>query len=254
MRNLSGGMTVSMTVFLLLLLPLAAQPANRTDRAALIALFLDAGGSGWVNSRNWLTDRPLREWHGVQTDATGRVIGLTLFSNGLAGKLPPELGDLTELRGLSLYGNSLAGVIPRELGNLARLTTLVLHNNDLTGQIPPEIGNLSRLSQLLLDNNRLKGEIPSELGNLANLELLALGRNRLSGEVSPEFGGLAKLQRLWVRGNRLRGSIPPTLLRLRRLGTFHYHDNPGLCLPDTPQFNEWIARIDSRGPRCGKGQ
>lgn len=90
MRSFAGGMTVSMAVFMLLALPSAAQPANRTDRAALIALFLDTGGSGWAKSRNWLTDRPLGEWHGVQTDATGRVIGLTLFSNGLAGPLPPE--------------------------------------------------------------------------------------------------------------------------------------------------------------------
>ena len=46
---------------------------------------------------NWLTDRPLGEWTGVETDSDGRVIRLYLDGNNLSGAIPPELGNLTRL-------------------------------------------------------------------------------------------------------------------------------------------------------------
>ena len=139
------------------------------DRAALEALYHATDGPNWVDSKNWLTDAPLGEWHGVRTDGGGRVVQLSLFDNGLVGEIPPELGDLSSLTSLYIGYTSLVGEIPPELGNLSSLTYLGLPGNSLTGEIPPELGNLSSLTYLVLVSNSLTGEIPPELGNLSSL-------------------------------------------------------------------------------------
>ena len=61
---------------------------------ALTTLYDSAGGAGWTNAANWGTGAPLSEWHGVTADEAGRVTGLDLRANGLAGRVPPELGVL----------------------------------------------------------------------------------------------------------------------------------------------------------------
>ena len=89
------------------------------DRDVLVQLYNALDGENWRNNTNWLTERPIREWHGVTNDASGRVTGLLLESNGLAGKIPAELGSLSNLKRLELGNNQLTGEIPRELGNLS---------------------------------------------------------------------------------------------------------------------------------------
>ena len=89
------------------------------DREVLVQLYNALDGENWNNNANWLTERPIREWHGVINDASGRVTGLLLESNGLAGEIPKELGSLSNLKRLELGNNYLTGEIPRELGNLS---------------------------------------------------------------------------------------------------------------------------------------
>ena len=187
------------------------------ERAALVAFHEATDGPNWRNSDGWLTDEPLRAWYGVGTDADGRVVSLELPGiagpsgvrrHGLAGPLPPELGDLSRLETLDLQWNELTGAIPAELGRLSRLEDLVLGNNRLTGPIPEELTRLSGLEMLLLNDNRLTGPIPAELSNLSELLILGLDNNNLAGPIPAEFGSLANLWVLVLRDNRLTGSIP----------------------------------------------
>ncbi len=182
-----------------------------SEQAALTALYETTGGTDWTNRGNWWTGRPLGEWHGVSVDGQGRVTGLVLADNGLAGAFPPELGALTHLRALDLRDNALTGPIPAELGALVNLTYLVLDNNELTGAIPPHLGSLVRLATLSLRGNALTGPIPPELGSLANLAFLRLNDNHLSGPIPPDLGSLANLTSLGLNGNNLTGPIPPEL-------------------------------------------
>ena len=188
---------------------LCAAPAS--DREVLEVLYNTTGGPDWTNNRNWLTDAPLGNWHGVRGDREGRVTFLGLYNNNLTGQIPPQLGDLAALNSLYLDGNNFTGSIPAELGDLAALEYLVLENNDLTGSIPAELGKLSELEYLGLSENALSGPIPPELGNLANLESLALGDNGLSGPIPPELAGLASLTWLDLSENALSGPIPAAL-------------------------------------------
>ncbi len=194
------------------------------DRASLVALYEAANGDDWTDARNWTSDRPLSEWFGVEADADGRVTRLLLGDNGLEGRIPSELGDLSRLTDLQLNQDAIAGPIPPELGKLAELRILSLWGNHLTGAIPPEIGALSNLTILWLSSNRLTGPIP-ELGGLAELRSLALHVNALTGSIPSELGDLSNLEALWLSHNRLTGPIPSGLGGLANLRDLRLADN-----------------------------
>ena len=173
------------------------------DRAALVALYHATNGQSWDESDNWLTDAPLDDWDHVRTDDYGRVVDLSLGGNDLIGHIPPELGDLSELKFLELDGNLL------------------------TGTLPPEMGKLVKMLDLFLEGNLLTGTIPSELGNLAALE------------------------RLWLNENRFWGELPHSLTAMRKLDSFEFDGNSGLCAPDDAGFQEWLSSVeDVSGDTC----
>ena len=86
------------------------------DRAVLVALYEATNGANWTNNTNWLSDRPLSQWYGVDTNANGRVTHLALGENQLSGKLPRSLGDLAYLQVLALFRNELSGPLPSVVG------------------------------------------------------------------------------------------------------------------------------------------
>lgn len=47
-----------------------------------------------------------------------------LYSNNISGRIPTELGNLTNLVSLDLYLNNLSGPIPDTLGKLQKLRFL----------------------------------------------------------------------------------------------------------------------------------
>ena len=189
------------------------------DREALERLYHSTGGDAWTNSSGWLTDSPLREWHGVTVGPNGRVDWLSLPRNGLSGPIPPELGNLANLTGLSLSGNQLTGPIPPEMGKLALLERLSLVRNELSGPIPPEIGGLVSMRLLTLDENNFSGPLPPEIGHLRSVERLGL---------------------TWNAG--LRGLFPRGLLQMKELSRFYAYSTD-LCAPIDDEFGEWLDGI-----------
>ena len=232
------------------------------DRAVLVALYNATDGQNWANNENWLSDAPLGEWYGVETDASGRVVGLRLVhaeaesvaSLGLIGPIPPELGSLTNLRTLNLNASQLRGRIPRELGNLTNLQRLDLARSTLVGPIPGELGNLTNLEVLNLSSNGLSGPIPPQLGNLANLRSLDLFENALTGAIPPEFGNLSNLTRFRAWRNELSGPIPPELGNLTNLEELSLAQNmlTGSIPPELGQLagleELWLSENVLTGP------
>ena len=219
----------------------APSAAARGDREVLEALYDAAGGADWTHAAGWKTPAPLGEWHGVTTDAAGRVTRLGLDDNGLAGGIPPALGRLAALETLDLGGNALGGPIPRELGRLANLGRLSLRDNRLAGPIPGELGRLAALAHLDLSENALTGPVPGELGRLAALAHLDLSENALTGPVPAGLGSLARLRRLSLQGNDLSGPIPGALERLADLEELYLGGN-GLTGP-VPAWLGGLARL-----------
>ena len=109
------------------------------EREALVALYNATNGDNWTTNTHWLSAQPLGDWHGVTTDANGRVTGLLLTVNQLRGSIPAELGNLNKLTHLYLGGNRLSGSIPAALGNLNNLTHLYLRDNQLRGCVPDSL-------------------------------------------------------------------------------------------------------------------
>ena len=246
-------------------------PVELSDREVLEALYHATDGPNWKRSDNWLTDAPLREWHGIGSewhDGEERVDRLLLGNNGLSGVLPAVIGQLDRLthlhlqdqgnnRGLSgpipasigklrrleslnLTENALSGSIPASIGALNRLRHLYLQDNDLSGRIPSEIGNLAALETLRLLYNDLSGPIPPEIGNLAVLEALLLDTNDLSGPIPAEIGNLAALRELQLEGNDLSGPVPLELANLDPAVRVTLYGNVRLCAPDDAQFRAWL--------------
>ena len=71
---------------------LAVQGEADLTRGALTALYESTGGPNWTRNENWLSDAPLADWHGVSTDAEGRVTQVALVANGLRGAIPRRSG------------------------------------------------------------------------------------------------------------------------------------------------------------------
>ena len=253
-----------------------AERDSDDDRAVLEALYHATGGPNWTNSTNWLTDAPLDEWAGVETNHNGRVMTLELYGNQLTGSIPSSLGSLTNLEYLGLSGNQLTGSIPPSLGSLTNLRLLGLGDNQLTGSIPPSLDSLTNLAYLELyrqpvdgvdsalpgqphqsgascgsTDNQLTGSIPPSLGSLINLESLSLSRNQLTGSIPSSLGSLTNLRRLWLYNNQLTGALPRTLLQLT-LETLDIADTQ-VCVPPDAAFQQWLTTISeftSSGLTC----
>ena len=179
------------------------------DCAILLSIRTTLAGDGELD---WSADAPVSDWNGVVIRGQPpRVIALNLTTSGLSGRIPPELGDLSELRSLHLYGNELSGEIPPELGRLTRLETLDLGDNQLAGVIPPELGRLAGLVSLDLSFNQLSGPLPAQIGDMKRLEWLVIADNQLTGSISTTLESLPNLNYLSIYGNKLSGCIPDTL-------------------------------------------
>ncbi|KAB2007456.1 hypothetical protein ES319_D10G031400v1 [Gossypium barbadense] len=126
------------------------------------------------------------------------------------GRIPPELGNLTNLEILWLTECNLVGEIPDSLGKLKKLADLDLALNHLVGNIPSSLTELVSVVQIELYNNSLTGELPRGFSNLTNLRLLDVSMNRLTGKIPDELTRLP-LESLNLYSNNLEGTLPPSI-------------------------------------------
>jgi hypothetical protein len=145
----------------------------------------------------------------LQSGADLRNIVALAYSNS-ATRLPPAVGELTELREIFMPNNKLTS-IPKELFKLSKLQVIDFSHNAITGQIPEDFNATSfpALKVLLLWDNQLTGAIPGDLYTLTGLENLDLSYNKLEGAISATVGGLTKLKIFEASNNQLTGAIPP---------------------------------------------
>ena len=217
---------------------------NESDRMVLRSLYEAATGTGWSDSRGWLEGLVLDEWYGVGTDFIGRVTALDLTRNGLAGRLPPQLGQLARMTELRIGGNSLSGRLPE---SLTALSLRELHYADTELCTPPdpsfrtwlttisshdgtgvECAPLSERDILVAIYDATHGPrwtnsdnwlTDAPLGDWYGVATDASGRvgalvltnNGLTGSIPPELGSLSGLTRLVLAYNDLTGPIPPKL-------------------------------------------
>ncbi|CAM9160171.1 unnamed protein product, partial [Ectocarpus fasciculatus] len=220
------------------------------DRAALVALFRSTGGTRWRQKKSWDTDADLSQWHGVEVNDDGRVVGLYLLFNKLKGPIPEALGALKELTNLILEHNKLTGSIPTSLRSLTKLELLGLGNNQLVGTIPEALGALTELKVLQLYGNDLTGPLPKALGALTELKELYLYRNRLTGSIPAWLGSLKNLNVLGLDWNQLGGRVPNALRALQELTHLGLAHNK--LTGSIPAWLGSLGKLESLGLNCNQ--
>ncbi|KAL5856323.1 hypothetical protein ACOSQ3_003781 [Xanthoceras sorbifolium] len=201
-------------------------------------------------ANNWSTSSSVCNWIGVTCGVRHRrVTRLDISSFGLAGTIPPQLGNLSFLAVLNISNNSFYSSIPDEFSHLRRLLYIDLYHNQLSGTVPSSIFNISSLQQLILRDNQLssfanmsgggpnnlthlslttnmfEGEIPSFILKFKQLQILGLANNSFKGGIPKEIGNLTKLKELYIGYNKLQGEIPNEIGSIPNLEHLELHIN-----------------------------
>ncbi|KAL6992488.1 Serine/threonine-protein kinase hsl1 [Sarracenia purpurea var. burkii] len=173
-----------------------------------------------------------------------RLEVLSLVANLIGGTIPAFLGNISSMKQLNLsYNPFTPGRIPPELGNLTNLEILWLTGCDLVGPIPDSLGRLKRLTDLDLALNSLNGFVPSSLTELPNVVQVELYNNSLTGQLpAAGWSKMTALRFLDASMNQLNGKIPDELcsLPLESLNLYenHFEGNLPESIANSPNLNE----------------
>ena len=167
------------------------------------------------------------------------ILGCPMNGEGFSGRLPENIGNMTELRGLCLGGTNLTGEIPRSISRLydldIRNTPGVMHGDlnaifgipflsylylsglHLSGRMPRvlskrflQVGSTgnsnTNLNVFNVANNQLVGDIPGDLLLLPNLQMVDVSQNQFSsinrGKPWPVNSSAAKTKYVSLAGKR----------------------------------------------------
>ncbi|KAL8201624.1 hypothetical protein R6Q57_010771 [Mikania cordata] len=228
----------------------------------------------WLNDQSGGMTGPI--------DIIGTMSSLTslwLHGNHFSGKIPGNIGGLTELKEFNVNSNDLVGLVPDGLASLS-LDILDLNNNQFMGPVPkfkatnfsyssnlfcqPDPGvpcapEVSALLDFLNDLNYPPRLVSSWSGNdpcagswfgltCSNKKVssIHLPKFNLSGTLSPLIANLDSLTRIDLGSNFLSGVIPSNWSKLNSL-TFLDLSNNNLSPPE-PKFNPAMKLILSGNP------
>jgi len=217
-------------------------------KEVLSKLYLSTSGEQWTNKANWNSDKPFREWYGIETYGDD-IIKINLSANNLKGTIPDDLSDLTELTSLQLWSNELGGEIPSSLAKLTKLEELIISDNQFSGVFPDSLYNmpslltlslnylsvsfdlkkaiagLKSLEQLYLDYIPLNCKIPEEIGDLSKMKRISMMNCGLYGPIPDEIYSLSLLDYLILANNELNGEISPLIANLVNMKTLGLANN-----------------------------
>ncbi|KEH19252.1 LRR receptor-like kinase, putative [Medicago truncatula] len=137
---------------------------------------------------------------------------MSIGINALSGKLPKELGDLTELIVLGIGTNNFSGSLPSELGKLTKLEQLYMDSSGISGPIPPTFASLKNLVTLWASDNELTGRIPDFIGNWTKLQSLRFQGNSFESPIPSSLSNLTSLTDIKISG-LLNGSSSLDVIR-----------------------------------------
>lgn len=194
---------------------------NERDRDVLLKIKKDLGDPYGIIQ--WTPHGNCCEWPGVTcNDSTGRVTGVLVTDDVVAGHISPAVGDLPYLKTLWFRKlTNLTGPIPPTITKLKLLTSVRISWTYLACPFPPFFADVKSLEYLDLSFNNFTGPIPPSLATLPKLDYLNLGRNHLTGPIPPTFGSFPSptLDSIILAHNQLTGPIPSSMgdLKLRVL-------------------------------------
>lgn len=220
------------------------------DSLALVALYNQTNGPGWLFKDHWLVaGHPVSWWYGVEIH-DNRVIRLDMSDNMLNGHIPGEIGDLDSLRYLD-FCHAVLLSLPNSIGDLSTLDTLSLFSVEIDTlpqgignlhdlkyfnfsftqirYLPDEIGGLINLEVLSGYDSELRA-IPETIGNLAAIRVIDLALNDI-GNLPQSIGNCTNLVELWLNANQIP-SVPVEIGNLTNLKKLILGGNCLTVLPE----------------------
>ncbi|XP_027152382.1 receptor kinase-like protein Xa21 [Coffea eugenioides] len=199
---------------------------NTVDLNALLAFKAAIFDPQRIIPTNWSTSTSVCNWIGITCNTRHhRVAAIDLSYMGIAGTIPPQLGNLSFLVRFNVMNNSFHGHLPTELSRLRRLKYISLEGNAFEGELPSWLGALTALRYLSFRDNGFSGSLSGRLSNFTKLETIWLGHNFFTGNLSEEFSALPKLKLLEIQHNQLAGPLPQALFNLSSLQFIGFTNN-----------------------------
>lgn len=241
---------LSMFALIVIVNSISCLAKKLTDKEILTRIYEAMNGPVWEDSQkeNWLTDKPIGEWKGVETNDEGRVISLEVLGQDVNGLIPAEIGGLTELERLIVYSNvkNTQNIIPAEIGKLTKLKHLNISAfSDLKQGLPefPDFSTLVNLEKLSLIG--LGGAIPEYIAQLSKLHFLDI--TGFEGEIPESIGQLSNLEKLYiVTSSQPVGEVPESIRKLTKLVHLRIDYKSGVSgkiEQPNAKFPEWIWEL-----------
>ncbi|OAE28799.1 hypothetical protein AXG93_3096s1130 [Marchantia polymorpha subsp. ruderalis] len=182
---------------------------------------------------------PCDGWENVL--CTGRrVTALNLTNLGITGRLPEEIGVLSQLEDLDLSYNNFRGSLPNSLGLCQNMRVLVIQDCPWNTDFPTVITKLPRLEYLSLWRMKFEdSELPPKLSTLSKLQYFNCHDCNLTGGLPESYGELTDLIEFNVRANALTGAIPNSFKKLRNMVAFRVDNNAFLGPFPNWMFDYW---------------
>jgi Leucine-rich repeat (LRR) protein len=255
MRLIGGGTAAAAVVLVAGLACAEAISVVVDERAVLLEFYQATGGEAWNNNFGWSeASDDVCEWHGViceeddlesnnpeyqarrklDSSSSGKVLGISLASNFVTGRVPDSFWSLPALEELNLSYNphldvNFSGL--REYSETQKLRILKLHETGTTSlvgissasetleqlvmsqsklntPIPQEIYDLSHLTSLHMAECQLQGTIPDQIHKLSLLRELNFFRNMLTGQVPDGMRRMSHMRHMTLSFNQLHGTLP----------------------------------------------
>eukprot|EP00563_Minutocellus_polymorphus_P004870 CAMPEP_0181043878 /NCGR_PEP_ID=MMETSP1070-20121207/12951_1 /TAXON_ID=265543 /ORGANISM="Minutocellus polymorphus, Strain NH13" /LENGTH=647 /DNA_ID=CAMNT_0023122253 /DNA_START=44 /DNA_END=1987 /DNA_ORIENTATION=+ len=211
------------------------------QRYALATFYYATEGDSWFYPFSFLSDKDECEWYEIHTEGEevyfwgahceggsdeGAVSQIWLPNNDMAGTIPQELEQFTNLRVFALeYNLNITGTLPDAFHSMSDLSVIVLSNNLIEGKIPSSFKKLSNLEFLAADDNQMEGNL-NHIKELDTLKYVYLEDNFFTESLSDStFDGWTKLKQLDLSDNEFSGTVPASLLNHEHLTVLDLHDN-----------------------------
>ncbi|XP_052198162.1 probable inactive leucine-rich repeat receptor-like protein kinase At3g03770 [Diospyros lotus] len=182
------------------------------------------------------------------------LITALLSNNSFSGKIPGEIGKLSQIQHLDLSFNHLSGTPPSALFSLPNINYLNLATNMLGGALPNDLSCAAKLGFVDISANRLRGALPSCLNSSLDDRVVKYGGNCLSTDLQHRHSdsycrevGIDRKRSKWNKIGVLIGVIGGAILivlaaiglvilcrRYRSRETLEQHSLPKVPLETSP--------------------
>uniref|UniRef100_A0A2P2L8E8 non-specific serine/threonine protein kinase n=1 Tax=Rhizophora mucronata TaxID=61149 RepID=A0A2P2L8E8_RHIMU len=234
----TGLQALILLLSLFLLSPVTSQQSSGQDGAVMVKLRESLGDT---TSLGWSGSDPC-QWQHVSCE-NNRVTRIQIGRQSLAGTLPAELKNLSELQVLEVMYNKLTGRVP-SLAGLSNLQTIFLDDNHFGSfpsdffqgmsslsivdignnpypawQIPESLTDAIQLTNFSANGANLTGTIPAFFNSTTfpSLRNLHLSFNYLVGGIPSSISGFESLQSLWLNGQKSDSKLNGTIAVLQNM-------------------------------------